>query len=259
MTKRLKKLADIIPIVSKKGSDLASVCFEACLLQGSLDKSDLNNKIVGLTGDGVFAKGNAPFKSKIQELIDKTLVFRWDLLHMINRCHIDAKKGEVVIDSLEDADEVGLDDDHIDNDSGTKDEVVGSLISELINYIQKEAKAFRHGLAYAQLKKVTSGVFKRPKVWSSTRMVVYEFEMLERFLENSLFLDIPIKFLLLAKFHCLTMFALKIILKNVQRIDVTPEYVQKVIVGEVGRNSMELACKVAIDVYSNKDTSYMYR
>ena len=32
---------------------------------------------------------------------------------MINRCHIDAKKGEVVIDSLEDADEVGLDDDHI--------------------------------------------------------------------------------------------------------------------------------------------------
>ena len=104
----------------------------------------LNNKIVGLTGDGVFAKGNAPFKSKIQELIDKTLVFRWDLLHMINRCHIDAKKGDV-IDSLEDADEVGLDDDHIDNDSGTKDEVVGSLISELINYIQKEAKAFRHG------------------------------------------------------------------------------------------------------------------
>ena len=61
----------------------------------------------------MFAKGNAPFKSKIQELIDTTLVFRWDLLHMINRCHIDAKKGEVVIDSLEDADEVGLDDDHI--------------------------------------------------------------------------------------------------------------------------------------------------
>ena len=49
------------------------------------------------------------------------------------------------------------------------------------------------------------------------------------------------------------MFALKIILKNVQRIDVTPEYLQKVIVGEVGRDSMELACKVAIDVYSNKD------
>ena len=89
---------------------------------------------------------------------------------MINRCQIDAKKGELIL--LEDADEVGLDDDHIDNDSGTKDEVVGSLISELINYIQKEAKAFRYGLAYAQLKKVTSGVFKRPKVWSSTRMVV---------------------------------------------------------------------------------------
>ena len=36
----------------------------------------------------------------------------------------------------------------------------------------------------------------------------------------------------------------KIILKNVQRIDVTPEYVQKVIVGEVGRESMELACRL---------------
>ena len=87
---------------------------------------------------------------------------------------------------------------------------------------------------------------------SSTRMVVYEFEMLERFLENSLFLDIPIKYLLLAKFHCLVMFALKIILKNVQRIDVTPEYVQKVIVGDVGRESMELACRAAADVYSQK-------
>ena len=88
-------------------------------------------------------------------------------------------------------------------------------------------------------------------------MVVYEFEMLERFIENSLFLGIPIKFLLLAKFHCLTMFALKIILKNVQRIDVTPEYVQKFIFGEVGRDSMELACRVAIDVYSKKDISYL--
>ena len=79
----------------------------------------------------------------------------------------------------------------------------------------------------------------------------------QRFLENSLFLDIPIKFLLLAKFHCLTRFALKIILKNVQRIDVTPEYVQKVIDGQVGRESMELACRVAIDTYSNKDISYL--
>ena len=150
----------------------------------------------------MFAKGNAPFKDKIQELIDKTLIFRWDLLHLINRAHIDARKGEV-IGMLEDADEVVL------NNTGTsevKGEVVGSLISELINHIQKEAKTFRHGIAYAQLKKVTCGVFKRPKVMNSTRMVVYEFEMLERFLENSLFLDVPIKYLLLANFHCHVVF-----------------------------------------------------
>ena len=51
-------------------------------------------------------------------------------------------------------------------------------------------------------------------------MVVYEFEMVERFLENSMYLDIPTKFLLLAQYHCLSMFALKIVLKNFQSIDV---------------------------------------
>ena len=52
-------------------------------------------------------------------------------------------------------------------------------------------------------------------------MVVYEFEMVERFLENSMYLDTPTKFLLLAQCHCLSMVALKIVLKNVQSIDVS--------------------------------------
>ena len=65
--------------------------------------------------------------------------------------------------------------------------------------VQNEAKKLRHGIEYTKMLESTLGCFKRPKVWNTTRMVVYEFEMLERFLENSSFLDIPIKFLLLAK------------------------------------------------------------
>ena len=91
----------------------------------------------------------------------------------------------------------------------------------MIAFIQKKGKKFRHGLEFAKLKEVTNGDFKRPKVTSSTRMVAYEFEMLERFLENSIYLDIPMKFLLLAQSLCLVMFALKIVLRNVQRTDLS--------------------------------------
>ena len=71
-----------------------------------------------------------------------------------------------------------------------------------------------------------SGVnFKRPKIWSSTRIVVYEIEMVERFLENALHLDILSTFLILAKSYIFTMFALKIILKYVKKLDVTCKYI----------------------------------
>ena len=39
-----------------------------------------------------------------------------------------------------------------------------------------------------ELKLMTNGEFKRPKVWSSTRM---DWEMVERFLENAKYFDIP--------------------------------------------------------------------
>ena len=45
----------------------------------------------------------------------------------------------------------------------------------------------RTGIEFAKLKEISMSLFKRPKVWSSTRMVVYEFEMVERFLENSMY------------------------------------------------------------------------
>lgn len=77
------------------------------------------------------------------------------------------------------------------------------------------------------------------------------------FVENSIFLDIPVKYLLLAKCHCLVMFCLKIIFKNVQRLDITPEYINTVLVGDCGQEAMQLSNQVAIDIYQSKDTSYL--
>ena len=107
-------------------------------------------------------------------MFNKKLVFRWDLLHLINRAHIDAKG------SVKDEDEVSIfyQDDETDSTSADKGE---TLISELINFIQKGAKRLRHGIQFTKLQELTCGKFKRPKVWSQTRMVVYEFDMLERF------------------------------------------------------------------------------
>ena len=50
------KLADIIPLVSKKGADVANTCVQACTQSGQLDINLLKEKIVGITADGAFAK-----------------------------------------------------------------------------------------------------------------------------------------------------------------------------------------------------------
>ena len=72
-----------------------------------------------------------------------------------------------------------------------------TLIFDLIKFIQKSAK--HTGIeSFSKIREITSGQLKRPKVWSQTRMVAYEYEMLERFLGKSIYLDIPLKYLLLA-------------------------------------------------------------
>ena len=122
-------------------------------------------------------------------------------------------------------------------------------INDLMNHIQNGAKKLRHGIAFSKMKGMTFGQFKRPKVWSNTRMAVYEFDMLERFLENAVYLDIQSKFLLLAQTQCLVMFTLKLILKNVQSLSVTSKYVQNVVASTVGIDAMLLASQVAVDLY----------
>ena len=114
------KLADIIPLTSKKGVDVADTCMQACTLSGLLDIEILKNKIAGITGDGAFAKGNAPFKSRISELLGKAVVVRWDPLHLINRAHIEARgKIHCADDNEESGDDVSEDEDeekHVEED-----------------------------------------------------------------------------------------------------------------------------------------------
>ncbi|CAL4224072.1 unnamed protein product, partial [Meganyctiphanes norvegica] len=179
----------------------------------------------------------------------------WDLLHLINRAHKDAK-GKAIYYS----DDVEIE----DTDSATNDieedqngQNKACLISELIDYIQSEARQHRSGIKYTLMKIVTHGKFKRPKVWSNTRMVVYEWEMLERFLENAVYFAIPTKHLLLAHVHGLVMFSLKNILKNVQRTDLEYNYVKSVIEENVGLNAMKLSSRVAKDVHNKVSIQYL--
>ena len=55
------------------------------------------------------------------------------------------------------------------------------------------------------------------------------------------------------------MFALKIIFLNVQRIEITPAYIDSVLVQEngKGKEAMKLENKVAVDIYLKKDASYL--
>ena len=59
---------------------------------------------------------------------------------------------------------------------------------------QKTAKKFRNGIKYTELLRSTLGAFSRPKVWSQTRMVLYELDMLDRFLENKVYYEVSLKF-----------------------------------------------------------------
>ena len=66
----------------------------------------------------------------------------------------------------------------------------------MVDFIQDTSKKMRTGIKYFKMKKISGGMFKRPEVWSSTRMVVFEFEMVENILEIA-YLDIISKFLIL--------------------------------------------------------------
>lgn len=70
-------------------------CFCVSLFQ--INEEEVKKRIVGITRDGAFAKGNQPFKTTIVTLLGKEITIRWDILHLINRAHKDAR-GEAMYD-----------------------------------------------------------------------------------------------------------------------------------------------------------------
>ena len=59
-------------------------------MKGNISSKELRAKVVGVTGDCAFPKGN-----EISLLFEKPLTFRWDLLHLYNKAHIDACQVDV--------------------------------------------------------------------------------------------------------------------------------------------------------------------
>ena len=132
-------------------------------------------------------------------------------------------------------------------------EVAQYFIPKTIGYIQKSAKTYRTGIKYTDLLKSTLGDFKRPKIWSSTRMVLYELELLSRFLENKIFYEVPVDVEITSSLYSLVMFCLKIILKRAQSTDISHDFVHKVIIDpdfDYGKKLMTQCLNVIVQYLS---------
>ena len=205
--------------VSKEGAsqadEMVKVLTEDPYL--NLDLEEVKKKISGFAGDGAFICGNQPFKERLQFLLDKDLNFRWDLLHLVNRAYISARSLVTTLTA---------------DESPTDHPIRCYSVSDLMDAVQDTSKKWRTGHDYTNM--VLSGLadFKRPKVWSNTRMVNYEFEQLLRFLECSKYWDLPEWVITMAKIYLPVTFVMKVILSKVQDTKVKHEYVCRVFGGE---------------------------
>ena len=116
----------------------------------------------------------------------------------------------------------------------------------ILIFFQHEAKIYRTGLKYTELMLISQGDFKRPKVWSSTRMCLYEWDMLDRFLSNAKYFEIPHDILTTAKMYCIVMFCLKLILKIVQKVDTSYDFMEKFVLNKVDNNYGKKFMKVGL-------------
>lgn len=103
---------------------------------------------------------------------------------------------------------------------------------------------------------MTGGDYKRPKVWSNTRMCLYEWDMVDRFLLNAKFFQIPHDILSAAKIYCIVLFCLKIILKIVQKVDTSYNFLEKFIFNmneyNYGMKFMKIGLETAQEAYHGK-------
>ena len=93
---------------------------------------------------------------------------------------------------------------------------------KLMDFIQGQSKTWRSGLEYTALKIEALRSFKRPKIWSKTRMVNYEYDQLLRFVECSSWWDLPNWVDLLSRLYLPVTYVLKVILAKAQKTLLKP-------------------------------------
>ena len=196
----------------------------------------MKERVRGFVADGAFVKMNDQFKNKCRELLQNPdLTFKWDILHLVNRSHIEARGKtsqeveyvNIINGDDEPGDEPDGDSTANENSSGNAQNANSLSLTQLLNYVQCQSKKWRSGINYTELV-LTDITFKRPKVWSSTRMSVYEYDQILRFLECKLYWDVPWKLEALAQIYCPVLFALRVMLRKVQKTDVSAHYINRV-------------------------------
>ena len=144
---------------------------------------------------------------------------------------------------------------------GSKNQGNRTLLAQTMNYVQTESKIWRSGIHFTDL--VLSSVdFMRPKVFSSTRMSLYEYEQIHRFLEVKHYFDIPWHYEILCQLYVFILLALKIMLKTCQKTNDQRDYIKRVFLGAHGNEpegkvAMHLCLRVAKDVIRSNDISYL--
>lgn len=136
-------------------------------MDGKIQVDDVKEKIIGITGDGAFAKSHKPFKNKINELFGKETQIRWDLLHLINCAHKEVRgktkheESEENYETVEtescDHDQDLFEPDSIKSHEDTLNdkEITVAVVEDirvLIEYIQNTAKKFRTGIMFTVLR-----------------------------------------------------------------------------------------------------------
>lgn len=207
---RMVKLIGVKPMRNKTGIYLANEIYIMLKENLNVEEKVIVSKISGMAGDGAFCKDNAPFKEEMRRLFKEGFKFRWDLLHLVNRAHLDSTENV-------------------------------PKIKECLDFVQNHSSEWRTGLDYTNMYLDHIIGFKRPKLKSATRMVNYEYDQLHRFLENSKFFDHPHEKIMTSKYYLLITLTTKIILQVAQKTDVKTKFIKDIFYDAKGK---EIMCKL---------------
>ena len=237
----------------KEGDHLARLCYKISCSNIYAEEYLIQQKTNAIVADGAFVDGNTPFKQEICNLFrNPTMVFRWDPFHMFNRAHIAARGlTNVDLSTLDDARQQAV----------TAQRTSRPLVSKMMDYVQSESKTWRSGIRYTQLVMETLD-FMRPKIFSSTRMSLYEYDQIKRFIEVSHYFDVPWEYDVMSKLYCLIMFVERLILKTCQKTEDIRHFISRVFLGinlnePEGKTAMKLALRVGKDIIRGQSISYL--